>query len=235
MAFKSMVEYNDQLYGNMFRLQNDGNHADVIFLYQERNDAMMVDAHYIKSSDYSGYVQCLGSKICPACKRGIRVQNKLFIPMYVIHDDGTGEVVFWDRSTRFFQQLDNYVFSKFPNPSEFVFRITRRGAAGDINTKYEIVAIGKNNVASYNDIVSKLTPSFPEYYNTVCADWSVSDYESNLAPEGSSSSYSSDSDSFDAMPEYRISPRKVVEPSAVPDFSSEDAAESDSDIDNVSF
>lgn len=221
MAFRSMVEYNDERYGNMFILQNDGDSADVVFLYHNRNDVMYVSTHYIKSDNSNGYVQCLGQNICPACKRGIRVQNKLFIPMYDIAND---KVVFWDRSTRFFSTLDTNVFQKVSDPSEFVFRITRHGMANDINTRYEITAFARNNQISYNDILEKFDIKFPDFYNTVCADWSVSDYEQHLAPSAN------ESVDVESMPEYKISPRGVVKANEpeLPDFSDVDSSSSDS-------
>ena len=127
----------EERYGNMFLLRNDGDSADVIFLYQSIDDALVADVHYIKSSSYSGYVHCCG-RGCPACAKGIRIQNKLFIPLYNI---SANEVQFFDRSIRFENVLNNAVFSRFPNPSEFVFRITRHGAAGSMDTTYDISAV----------------------------------------------------------------------------------------------
>ena len=212
MAFKSMTEYNEERYGSMFMLRNDGDSAEVIFMYPNKDSVMMVEAHYIKSDDYSGYTQCLGQRICPACEQGIRIQNKLFIPVYVIDQD---EILFWDRNTRFFQQLDSDVFSKFADPTEFVFRITRHGVAGDFNTRYEISAVAKNNVISYEDILKKLEVSFPDYYNTICADWSEEDYRAHLAP-------AREQVDVDSMPEYKISPRGVAQNVDLPDFSDSD-------------
>lgn len=226
MAFKSMVEYNDDRYGNMFMLRNDGDYADVIFLYHSRNDVMMAPTHYIKSDKSNGYVQCLGQNVCPACKRGIRVDNKLFIPLYDIASDS---VLFWDRNTRFFQVLDNSVFQKVPDPSEFVFRITRHGASGDRNTRYEITVIAHNNQISYDEILSKFNIKFPEFYNTVCADWSVEDYESHLSPARNDEDVD-----VDSMPEYKISPRGVIATSEpdLPDFSDLDSSSSETESTN---
>ena len=208
MAFKSMTEYNEERYGNMFMLRNDGDSAEVIFMYPSKDAVMMVEAHYIKSDSYSGYTQCLGKRTCPACEQGIRIQNKLFIPVYVID---SGEILFWDRNTRFFQQLDSDVFSKFADPSEFVFRITRHGVAGDFNTRYEISAVAKNNVISYDDILKKLDIKFPDYYNTVCVDWSDSEYRDHLIP-------AKEQVDVDSMPEYKISPRGVQQSVELPEF-----------------
>lgn len=164
MGFKSIEQFNEERYGNKFILQNDGDSADVIFLYRSVKEVLIADAHYVKSADYSGYVHCNGGG-CPACVKGIRVQNKLFIPIYNITEN---EIQFWDRTVSFEPQLHADVFSKYPNPSEFVFRITRQGAARDINTKYQIVAIANNDAKSYHEIISENNANFPGYYENIC-------------------------------------------------------------------
>lgn len=164
MAFKSVKQYNEEKYGGKFILQNDQDSADVIFLYQSVNDMLVADVHYIKSPGYNGYVHCNG-RGCPACGKGIRVQTKLFIPLYNIT---AGEIQFWDRTTKFEPQFYSDVFSKFPNPSEYVFKVTRNGASGDINTRYAIQVLASNNVKSYADILLENKINFPEYYENIC-------------------------------------------------------------------
>ena len=91
MAFKKVNDYNQEKFGGLFLLRNNGDYADVIFMYRSVDDVLVADTHYIKSADYSGYVHCQGRN-CPACAKGIRVQTKLFIPMYNITDN---ELQFW--------------------------------------------------------------------------------------------------------------------------------------------
>lgn len=166
MAFKKLKDYNEEKFGNWFLLRNDGDSADVIFLYQSIDDVLVADTHYVKSADYSGYVQCVGAN-CPACANKLRVQTKLFIPLYNITN---GQVEFWDRSVRFEPQFEEDVFKNFSNPSEYVFKITRHGAAGDVNTRYSISALAKNTYKSYAQILADNKISFPEYYETICRD-----------------------------------------------------------------
>ncbi len=210
MAFKSITDYNNDRYGGMFLLKNDGDYEDVIIMYRNIDDVLVTDSHYIKSDSYSGYVHCLGRN-CPACEKNIRVQPKLFIPVYVIN---SGEILFWDRSIRFQNIMDTEVFSKFPNPADFVFRITRNGAAGDINTRYSIVAVGKNNIKSYDEILEASGKTILEHYESICKTWDNADYRSHLTPSGSSSG------DVDMMPEYKLTPRVSVTPeiSDIPDI-----------------
>ena len=247
MAFKTVKSYNDEKFNGLFLLRNDGDYADVIFMYQNEDDALVADTHYIKSSDYSGYIHCCG-RGCPACGKNIRVQTKLFIPLYNIMDN---ELQFWDRGIRFETQLKQDVFSKYPNPSEFVFRITRHGVAGDVNTTYEIIAIGKNTYKSYNQILADNNASFPEYYNNICKEL-TSDKVHSLLSASSDNSYSGSD-----MPSYQVTPRasynteapayvptpEVTPPAVVAD-GIEDEGASNSDIipdndeeidDNVNF
>lgn len=98
MAFKKVTEYNEEKYANWFVLPDDGDSEEVVILYKDIEDVLVADVHYIKCED-SGYVHCLG-KGCPACSKGIRVQPKLFIPLYIPSKE---EIVFWDRTPKFMQ------------------------------------------------------------------------------------------------------------------------------------
>ena len=209
MAFKTVKSYNDEKFNGLFLLRNDGDYADVIFMYRNEDDALVADTHYIKSSEYSGYVHCCG-RGCPACGKGIRVQTKLFIPVYNIMDN---ELQFWDRNIRFETQFKQDVFSKYPNPSEFVFRITRHGVAGDVNTTYEIVAVGKNTYKSYAQILVDNHASFPEYYSNICKDW-TSDKVHSLLSASSDSGYAGSD-----MPSYQVTPRVSYSADDVPTLS----------------
>ena len=183
MAFKSVDTVNDERYHNMFRITDDGKSADVIFLYRSKADMLAADVHYIKSTDYSGYIHCLGAG-CPACSKGIPVQaNKVFIPVYNI---GKGTIEFWDRTMTFEPQMQKDVFDRFPNPSEYVFRITRHGAYRDRNTRYDIDVVGKNAVMSYDEILAKFNATMPDYYENIVRSISISELTSMLMVQNSS-------------------------------------------------
>lgn len=176
MAFKTAKEYNEARFGNMFLLRNDGDSADVIFLYRNSDDVLVADTHYIKSPTYSGYAHCCGIG-CPACQKNIRVQSKLFIPLYNISE---GKIQFWDRSMRFEPQLQKDVFEMYPDPCKYVFRITRHGAAGSIDTTYEIQAVATNTVKSFDAILAEARTFYPECYSEVCKELSVSEMSAML-------------------------------------------------------
>ena len=213
MAFKTVDEYNKERgYDNYFVLRNDGDYADVIFLYRGVSDVLVADAHYINSHDYMGYVHCCG-RGCPACGKGIRVQNKLLIPLYNIDSD---KIEFWDRSMFFENQLNQDVFSKFPNPSEFVFRITRHGMARDVNTTYEISAVGKNEALPYDVILAKFNTKVPDVYENVIKEFTAGELNLMLNSSDTSSSGSSAAatSSVSNMPSYQVTPRAAYNPTA---------------------
>ena len=165
MGFKSVEDFNDERYRDLFRLPNNGDQADVIFLYQAKRDMLVTDVHYIRSPEYSGYIHCLKNG-CPACAKNIPVRNnKLFIPLYNLT---SGKIEFWDRTINFEAQMSREVFNSYPNPSEFVFRITRQGEARDINTTYTITAVAKNTVMTYDQLLAKFNAKMPDYYENIC-------------------------------------------------------------------
>lgn len=207
MAFKTAVEYNEERYGGLFLLKDDGDFCDVIFLYQSKNDALVADAHYVRSSDYNGYVHCLEGNNRPECERNLRVQTKLFIPLYKIETD---EVLFWDRGVRFYNQLEHDVFANYADPSQYVFRITRHGQANNIETYYTIEAIAKNVEKPFDKIVAEHKISFPTYYENIIKTWTAEDYKLNMTSQNTSeTSGESYSTSSDTLPEYKLSPRNI--------------------------
>lgn len=230
MAFKKMTEYNEERYGNMFLLRNDGDSADVVILYRSVEDVLVADVHYIKSPEYSGYVHCCG-RGCPACAKGIRVQNKLFIPLYNINEN---QIQFFDRSTRFENVLQSEVFSKFSDPTEYVFRITRRGEAGSMDTRYEIVPIGTNTdpKLSYDSILKSANTSFPEAYEGICRDISPDKLQGMLNVSNN------DNAEYGEMPSYQVTPRGIsaTEVETPPDVSIPEGEDIESETDeNVKF
>lgn len=206
MGFKTIKSYNEDKFGGLFRLINDGDTADVIFLYEKEDDVLVADVHYIKSYDYSGYTHCCG-RGCPACAKGIRTQTKLFIPLYNIT---TGSVEFFDRTMRFEPQLQADVFAKYPNPSDIVFRITRHGASGSVDTTYEIVAVGRNKDLPFAQLLADKGVTFPDYYENICKTFTAGELNNLLKSESSASA------SDGPMPNYQVTPRVTAPASAPP-------------------
>ena len=218
MAFKKMTEYNDERYANFFLLRDDGDYARVIFLYTNIDDVLVADAHYINSADYIGYVHCCG-RGCPACSAGIRVQKKLFIPLF---NYDTGKIEFFDRNTRFEQQLQRQVFDVFPNPSMALFRITRHGNAYDVNTTYEITLEGKNTTP-IEQILYQEGVRFPDVYERVIKEFSSPELAAmlNKKPVAGGSN---------DLPDYSVRPRTSTSAPTIPESAQTDPVEDLPDI-----
>lgn len=240
MAFVSVTDYDEELYKGKFRLSKNGESADVIFLYQSKRDMMKADVHYIKSPMYSGYVHCFGTG-CPICakkkpngEQAIRKQTKIFIPVYNIYKNG-GEIEFWDRyyNRGFVDQLDAEIFDKFPNPSEYVIKITREGGYKDQDTRYHFTGVGQNLSMTYQQILAKFNAKMPDYYENIVKTVSMSEANEMLNSYGNESSV--------PMQEYIPTPRAGYQ-SSIPDTyvdatsavgSSEDNAPSFEDTENL--
>ena len=154
MAFKKAEEYIKEKQGGFFGLRGDGEYADVIFMYKSKSDMVVCDTHYVKSDDYSGYVHCNGGG-CAACGKNIRLNQSLFIPVYNIQ---AGEIQFIDKGIKWEQIIQNSVFKNYPDPSGYVFRITRKDTPpaqpGQYNVvRYEIVAMYQNNVKKIEELI----------------------------------------------------------------------------------
>lgn len=241
MAFKKVTDYNEERFEGLFLLRNDGDFADVIFLYRDIEDVLVAATHYIKSHDYSGYVHCCGDS-CPACEKGVKVQTKLFMPVYNIQ---AKEIQFWDRSVRFEQKLSSDVFDRYPNPADFVFRITRHGAAGDINTTYEIRAVGRNTYKSYDEILAENNAKMPDYYENICKSYSPEVLRNKLVTQAVES-YGND---ISGLGDYKVTPRVstntsiestesalgIPEDSSFVDMDVPEFDEDDSEIDDIAF
>jgi len=123
-----------------FKLQNDGDVARVQFLYKDYKDFNDVFAcHKVKVGDKDRYVDCkrdYDSPIddCPFCASGMPISPVMMLSMYDHNDE---KVKMWERGKTFKRKMES-LFNRYPNLSEMVFEIERRGAKGDKKTTYEI-------------------------------------------------------------------------------------------------
>lgn len=213
MAFRTVVEAKAEMYAGKFVLENDGDFAYAIFLYRDKLDMLEARAHYIKSTEYSGYVHCLEHD-CPACKKGFREQRKLFIPMLVMEVNGqpVNEVRYWDRNMKFEPWLSQAIFKNYADPSLYVFKITRIGAHGSKDTKYNITVAGKNN-APFDKILSDYGVSFPAHYENI-----IKMVDANTMSQWLATATTANSNANTEVPAYVPTPRVNVQNTA-PDLS----------------
>lgn len=221
MALERWVDSNAEKIGNQFKLMDDGDSANVIFLYRGIEDVLRGTVHYLKASNYAGDVFCL-NKDCPACKRGVRAKNKLFIPLFNL-DSGKFEIWYIDES--FMNVLRPSVFNIHPNPSEVVFSVTRHGAHGDVKTQYSIIAAGRNGSHPYDKIIKDNGINIEEEIDKICKSFDartitqmLDEYDAARANRNSyrnNNTGSTGSDNYGNLPNYQVTPRGA---NSVPDY-----------------
>lgn len=137
--------YGGQGGGGFLTLQNDGDVAQVRFMYDSIDDVEGYAVHRVKTGtrddgrDVYRYVNCLRDyneplDKCPFCANKIPVQAKLFIPVY---DIKSKETKTWERGKKFFAKMSS-ICARYSHPVAKVFEIERIGAKGDMSTTYEV-------------------------------------------------------------------------------------------------
>lgn len=134
-----MDKYGSENSADWLKLQNDGDVARVQFLYDNYGELDTYACHRVKVGDYDRYVDCkrdYDSPLddCPFCAAGIPVKPVMILSMY---DHADGKVKIWERGKTFKKKIEA-LFNRYPNLSNMVFEIERRGAKGDKKTTYEI-------------------------------------------------------------------------------------------------
>lgn len=146
-------KYGGQGGGGYFRLDDDGDVAQVRFLYNSIADVEGVSVHELKEYDDKGkikkktYVECLREygdpvEVCPFCAaKGFDAQFaqvKYFVPLYNIKEK---RIQTWERGKKFGQKITSicarYAKEGVPLVSH-IFEIERNGAKGEQTTQYEI-------------------------------------------------------------------------------------------------
>lgn len=142
-----------------FRLENDGDSALVRILHTSRNDFSIYSTHSCavttkNNKTWRPKVNCLrgtsdDTTACPLCAAGgdfAKISTITYIHMirYTCSSDGswTYEPVIWERNANWVKQnllptVDEYA-DDLPN---HMFRITRSGVKGDLQTKYSITLL----------------------------------------------------------------------------------------------
>lgn len=232
MAFKSMKSFEEDRFGYFLRLASDEESVNAVFLYHNTDEVLMADVHYINSKSYKGYVHCCGDG-CPACQKGIRVQQKLFVPVLLFADlnkesYSENTVLFWDRTINFNRQLQQDVFRRYDCPEDYIFRITRHGGYRDLKTTYSIIAKMNCNSNTVDDTLKAMGVSFPDYYENVVKSVGAADlYDMlNETVDKSNDKYMP-SENFN----YEVKPRKTyVDPATIVDSDVPEVTKPDNDL-----
>lgn len=129
-----------------FSLKNDGDSAIVRIMYDSVNDFEIYPTHGITVNGKFRKVACLRGPHddidkCPLCASNAAIGNTFYIRMLKYTNDETGklniEPVIWERSVSYAKRLVAFI-NDYGKLSDYIFKITRRGAAGSQSTTYDI-------------------------------------------------------------------------------------------------
>jgi len=130
-----------------FKLKNDGDESIVRFFYSDPSQFEVLTVHPGTSADHFKKINCIndlrnGVTDCPLCAAGVKLQSRFYVKLleYVRNEDGsiTPYARIWDRPAKFMDTLANLI-TEYGDISDCVFKIKRRGAAGDMQTDYDIM------------------------------------------------------------------------------------------------
>ncbi len=132
--------------GGFFSLQNDGDTAQVRFLYNSVEDVEGMSVHQIELNGKKRWINCLREynepkDKCPLCADNSPVFAKLFVPVYDIDAD---TVKIWERGKKFFAKMSS-LGAHYPDIVHHIFEIERHGKKGSTDTTYEIYEMGKDD------------------------------------------------------------------------------------------
>lgn len=143
-----------------FQLQDDGDTAEVRFMYETIDDVQLDILHSIDTgkknkfgNPISQYVDCLRTykdpvDACPFCREGKTQLARLIIPIYDVDQNKT---FIWDRGRKYFKRFTK-MSSRYPNLVSQVFEIERDGVRGDQQTEYTFEAVGQPDDTTLEDL-----------------------------------------------------------------------------------
>lgn len=130
-----------------FSLKNDGDEAVVRIMEDSVENFDIYSIHKIKSGNRWMNIDCPRTghdalNMCPLCAKGEKLTQKIFIKILNYTKDSVGNITshpcVWERPISYATKLKNYI-NEYGPLSESVFKIRRNGAAGSLETTYEIL------------------------------------------------------------------------------------------------
>lgn len=131
-----------------FTLRNDGDEALVRILHDSTDSFNIFTVHdNLSVNGKRRKVNCLRSpkdpvEMCPLCASGNNIVNRIYINMLVYGKDANGQMtitpVVWERSFAYASRL-KVLIDEYGPLSQSIFKIKRSGAAGSMETKYDIL------------------------------------------------------------------------------------------------
>lgn len=174
---------------DFFTLKNDGDEAIVRIMHDSVADFPIFTVHEVNVEGKFRKVNCIRDAHepvanCPLCKASKPITNRFFIHMlqYKQQDDGSmvPTPVIWDRSMAYASKLKG-MLDEYGPLSECLFKIKRHGAAGSMDTTYDILFCSPR---IYNDAAyPRMTDPFKDVklLGTVILDKDFNDLSAFLA------------------------------------------------------
>ena len=144
---------------SFFSLKNDGDNALVRFMYDSVDEFEILSFHNAPVNGRDRKINCIRESnqpvsACPLCAKGSNTQTRIFIRLieYVIDEQGnmvTSKPKVWERSISYAKQLSDYLNTYGPL-KDSLFMITRHGASGSKDTKYQIAYMPEKMFAPEN-------------------------------------------------------------------------------------
>lgn len=140
-----------------FALKDDGETAIVRFNIHTLADIAVSSVHTVENMEDGKkryrVVSCIRSSFndpvekCPLCEAGNKMSFKIFVPLVAYNQDENGNIVadamIWQQGTRIRQTLKSFI-DDYGDLSDMLFKITRHGKKGDVNTTYSILPANPN-------------------------------------------------------------------------------------------
>ena len=140
-----------------FALKDDGETAIVRFNIHTLADIAVSSVHTVENMEDGKkryrVVSCIRSSFndlvekCPLCAAGNKMSFKIFVPLVAYNQDENGNIVadamIWQQGTRIRQTLKSFI-DDYGDLSDMLFKITRHGKKGDVNTTYSILPANPN-------------------------------------------------------------------------------------------
>jgi len=118
-----------------FTLKDDKDTAIVRFLYEDPEQLDWYVVHEVTIGGKKRWLECTEEETCPACRRGNKVQLKLFLQL--VQKGQEDKVKTWERGQNFVPIIMEQ-FTKFGSLASIPFEVQRNGKAGDSNTTYQL-------------------------------------------------------------------------------------------------
>jgi len=142
ISLNDIDNYGNSSNGQYFQLKDDGDRARVRFLYRDINDLTPYVVHEVQVGDKRKYVNCLRSynepvDKCPLCAAQYKAIPKLFLKLY---NEDAGECQVWERGKTYASRIANLA-SHFNPLCDEIVEISRSGAKGDMQTRYDFMPL----------------------------------------------------------------------------------------------